>query len=119
MPVVNGLKEAEAALRAANGAYVTLMSPPYAACHAGVGYYRAMLAQLRETFPDAAFTFTLCCGDDPAIAHDALRLGFTSVLCDCGDAVFVELSAVAAQSGATLQRSYPSIVIPAKAGIQL
>ncbi len=82
-----------------------LISPPYAACHAGVGYYRALVAQLRAEFPETDFTFTLCCGDDPAMAHDALRMGFMSIVCDCSDAVFNELSAMASQRGAVIAQA--------------
>lgn len=91
MICVNALDEARAALR--DGAR-ELVSPDYAACHAGVGYYAALLKQLRADFPDTEFTFTLCCGDDPAIAHEALRRGF-SVRCDTSDAMLATLHAVA------------------------
>lgn len=100
MPIVNGLEEARAALRA--GA-VDLASPPYAACHAGVNYYQALLARLRAEFSQP-FSFTLCCGDDPAIAHDALRLGFTKLYCACREGVLAELQAVAAPLGAVVKR---------------
>lgn len=99
MRTVNGLEEARAALR--SGAHA-LQSPPFAACHAGVGYYQALLAQLKSEFPAADFTFTLCCGDDPAMAHDALRMGFTSIHCQASGAVMAELQAVAAGCGATI-----------------
>ncbi len=49
------------------------------------------------------FTFTLCCGDNPAIAHDALRLGLSSIICDCSDAIAAQLSGL----GATVLRLYP------------
>jgi hypothetical protein len=75
---------------------------PYAACYAGVNYYRAMLDQLHAEFPDCAFTFTLCCGDNAAIAHDALRLGFTSIRCHCADALLQPLHAAAAMVGAVM-----------------
>lgn len=92
VPIVPSLDAARAAL--ANGA-TALASPPYAACYAGVNYYRAWLDQLRAEFPDRPFTFTLCCGDDPAIAHDALRLGFTHIRCDCTDGIRAQLRAMA------------------------
>ena len=79
-----------------------LISPPYAACHAGVQYYVTLLAQLRAEFPDVPFNFTLCCGDDPALAHDALRLGFTSVRCECSDAIRTQLQAIAQRTGAEM-----------------
>lgn len=93
MHVVNGLSEARVALQAGATA---LASPPYAACHAGVNYYRALVAQLRTEFPDTPFTFTLCCGDDAAIAHDALRLGFTRIRCDCSEPMRAQLKAMGA-----------------------
>ena len=102
MHTVNGLDDARAALKSGER---ELVSPPYAACHAGVGYYAALLKQLREEFPSVDFTFTLCCGDNPAIAHDALGLGFKSIICDCSDAMAEKLSSIAKQSGATLLRA--------------
>ena len=102
MHVVNSLDEARAALA---GGKRALASPHAAACHAGVNYYRAMLQQLRAEFPSIDFSFTLYCGTDAAIAHDALRLGFLSVRCDCGDVVFAELQSLAAACGATIQRA--------------
>ncbi len=91
MPIVNGLEEARAAL--VSGAKA-LESLPFAACHAGVGYYEALREQLLAEFPDVDFTFTLCCGDDPAIAHEAIRRGFTSIRCICSDAVRAKLDAL-------------------------
>ncbi len=93
MTVVNGLEEARAALAA--GA-LALASPPFAACHAGVGYYEALLLQLRAEFPESDFVFTLDCGDDAAIAHEAIRRGFTSVRCQCSEAVKARLEALVA-----------------------
>lgn len=83
---------------------IRLSSPPYAACHAGVGYYRALVAALRAEFPSVDFTFTLCCGDDAAIAHEALAMGLRHVLCGCNDGQFAQLCAAAAGIGATVSR---------------
>ena len=102
MRVVNSLDDARSALA---GGERMLASPYAAACYAGVNYYRAMLHQLRAEFPEHCFTFLLCCGSDAAIAHDALRLGFASVRCDSGDALFVQLQLLAAACGATIQRA--------------
>jgi len=95
MTVVNGRSEALAAL--ARGERV-LESPPFAACHAGVGYYEALLADLKPLYPD--LDFTLCCGDDAAIAHEALRRGFRSVRCAVPDVMAVKLQAIAEGLGA-------------------
>lgn len=89
---VNSLKSAREALRQG---VLALQSPPFAACHAGVLYYRKLLDALTAEFPDVPFTFTLCCGDDPAIAYEALRLGFKHIRCECPPAQLEELQAVA------------------------
>ncbi len=96
---VNGLDEARAALARGDTA---LASPPFAACHAGIGYYEAMLEQLRTEYAETAFTFTLCCGDDPAMAHEALRRGFTSVRCATSPAMHEKLAAIALMGGGRL-----------------
>lgn len=98
---VRGLSDAREAL--ANGER-QLITEPFAACHAGVNYHRALLAQLRSEFPANDFTYALCCGDDAAVAHDALRMGFSHILCDCGDAQFDELSRIAESTGASVKR---------------
>lgn len=106
MPVaVNGLEEARAALR--NGAR-ELASPPFGGCHAGVGYYAALIEQLRLEFPESDFTFTVCCGNDPAIAHDALRMGLSPVVCAVVPEMFEKLDGIAKKLGATLLKSYPN-----------
>ena len=90
MHVVNTLEDARAVLQRALAAPeqqlqpcapLSLCSPPYAACHAGVNYYRHLVDALAAEFPELPFTFTLCCGDDAAIAYDARRLGFTHTAC--------------------------------------
>ena len=99
MLVVNGLEEARAALKA--GA-TQLASPPYAACHAGVGYHRALLDALTAEFTAQDFTYLLCCGDDAATAHQALRVGFTEIACAAPEALRAPLQALADRVGARL-----------------
>jgi hypothetical protein len=99
--VVNGLQEARAALVRGERA---LESPPFAACHAGVGYYAALLQRLREEFPDISFTFVVCCGDDPAIAHEALRQGIVDVRAHVAPAMANKLQAIADGMGARFQQ---------------
>ncbi len=101
MRVINRLEDARAAL---NEGVDHLAAPAFGACHAGVNYYRHLVDALAAEFPDVDFTFTLCCGDDAAIAHDALRLGFLSVLCDCPDAQLQALQAMATAMGAQIAR---------------
>ncbi len=102
MRIVNSLNEARAALASGEN---HLYSPSFAACHAGVNYYRHLVDALGCEFPDVNFTFTLCCGADAAIAHDALRLGFRSIQCDCDEPIFDELTQIAAARDASIMRS--------------
>ena len=102
MLTVSGLEQAHAALQAGAS---DLQSPPYAACHSGVHYYAAMLAQLRDEFSENSFIFTLCCGDNPAMAHDALRMGFTRIRIQCSDGMFSQLQHLATHQDAVVIRS--------------
>lgn len=109
--IVNGLEEARALLRDASAmeeATLHLISPPYAGCHAGVGYYSALVSALREEFPGKPFSFTLCCGDDPAIAHAALVMGFNPIVCMVEPAMRTKLHALAASISATVLEEYPA-----------
>lgn len=85
MRVVSTLEEGRAILVASRQSPVAsaleLVSPPFAACYAGVNYYRKLVDALQREFPGVGFTFTLCCGDDAAVAYDARRMGFTHILC--------------------------------------
>lgn len=105
MRVVSTLEAARGAL---NDGETALSTPAYAACHAGVNYYRALLDALKAEFPARDFSFTLCCGDDAAIAYDALTMGFREVLCDCADGQFAVLSASAQAMGARVLRPWHS-----------
>ena len=102
MRTVNSLNQARAALVSGQ---MHLCSPPFAACHAGVNYYVALVDALRREFPQVDFIFTLCCGADAAIAHDALRMGFRSIRCECDERIFAELTHIAAARGASIMRS--------------
>lgn len=106
MLIVNGLEEARGALERGVAA---LASPPFAACHAGVGYYEALLNQLKTEFPAIHFTFVVDCGDDPAIAHEALRRGFADVRCAVTPAMAAKLQAIADAAGA---RFHPGEATP-------
>ena len=103
---VSGLERARALLGEAEYS-LHLISPPYAACHAGVGYYLALINLLRAEFPDKPFTFTVCCGRDAAIAHDALRLGMKSIVCEAAPPMLAKLQQIAAACGAEVLGEYP------------
>ena len=103
MRVVNSLEDARKALTLG---FSELCSPPFAACYAGVGYYVAVLKALKQEFPTTDIIFSLCCGTDAALAHDALRLGFAHVVCDCDPCALAQLQQMALSLGATItQRS--------------
>lgn len=97
MQNVSTLEEARAALAAGE---LALESPPFAACHAGVGYYHAILKLLVAENPGVHFTFTLCCGGDAALAYEALQMGFTHVRCDPPSAQAAALRQAAHAAGA-------------------
>ena len=102
MLTVNGLSEAQAALR--SGA-VALQSPAYAACHAGVGYYVALLDALKTEFPGTPYQFVVCCGDDASITHEALRRGIADVRCAVPEAMARKLQALADGLGARFHQA--------------
>lgn len=72
MHVVHQLNEARAAVAAGAADIIT---PDNAGAVAGVGYWHAIQQTLEMEFPDTPFTLWVCCGDNAAIAHDALRVG--------------------------------------------
>lgn len=100
MPVVSGLEAARAALRAGAS---ELESPAYAACHAGVNYWHHLIQIVRAEFP-GDWHFLLCCGEDPAIAHEALRLGFKRIRLQANEGMLAELHEIAAASDAQILR---------------
>ena len=75
--VIHSLDHARAALAAAAacGKEVTLASAPGAALQAGPGWFKAVIEQAREAYPEVAVTAILDCGDQPGAALAALRLG--------------------------------------------
>jgi hypothetical protein len=95
MRVVQQLEEARSALRAGANDIVT---PPNSGCIAGVGYWHAVQEKLREEFPNAGFTLYVDCGDNAAIAHDAMRMGLH--VCFYGsDSMHTKLQAIADMQG--------------------
>ena len=104
MRSVNGLEAARAALIKGE---CDLVSPPSAACHAGVNYYVVMIEKLRKEFPNVPFAFHVCCGKNAAIAHDALRLGLRSIIFEGPPEVTRKLMAIADDLGASVLTRYP------------
>lgn len=73
--VVHSLAHALAAARAAGPRPITLSSARGAACYAGVGWFLEILAETRKRVPESDVAAVLDCGDDAAIAIEALRAG--------------------------------------------
>ena len=75
--VIHSFDHARAALAAAAacGKEVTLASAPGAALQAGPGWFKSVIEQAREAYPEVGVTAILDCSDQPGAAMAALRLG--------------------------------------------
>jgi len=104
--VVHCLAHAEAALAAAadRGIVVTLVSPPRAAASLGAAVFREMIALADARHPGCRAGAVLDCGDDAALALNALRRGVTAIRLDDGidREVRRRIADIAAQSGAEI-----------------
>ena len=78
--IVNGLDDAVAALRAARGAPVTLLSAPGAALFAGCLWWREVVRQAREAVPVGDVRDVLDCADAGGLAVSALRIGQRAIV---------------------------------------
>ena len=91
--VVHDLAQANAALAA--GLALTVLSAPGAACFAGAGWWRALLAQARATHPDTPCQDVLDCADAPGHAMAAIRLGQAILVLDPACPAFARIAALA------------------------
>lgn len=75
--VIHSFDHARAALAAAAacGKEVTLASAPGAALQAGPGWFKSVIEQAREAYPEVGVTAILDCSDQPGAAMAALRHG--------------------------------------------
>jgi hypothetical protein len=112
--VIHGIADADAAL--SHGLPVTLLSAPGAALFAGVGFWRALVAQARAAHPDLTAPDILDCADAAGYALAALRLG-QCVLVLAEDAPGrPAVAAIAAASGATVLAGRPPALDLARRG---
>lgn len=95
---ISDIEEARAALRAREP--VTLVADIGIA---GIGWWRALLRQLHQEFPDRPFEAVLACGPAPGLALAALRAGIKRIEVDADPAMLVKLQAIAVQMGARLE----------------
>ena len=77
--VIHSLAHALAAASAAGSRPIALSSAPGSACYAGVGWFLEILAETRKRMPEADVAAFLDCGDDAAVAIEALRAGAEGV----------------------------------------
>ncbi|WP_064742492.1 hypothetical protein [Azospirillum sp. B4] len=96
------LDDARAALAAAAGAPVHLVSAPDAAGALGAGGWRALLDAIAREFPDAPVTAVLDCGDAAGHALAALALGVTDIRFSGEAAAAARLSDIAQARGGRL-----------------
>ena len=102
--MIRGLRDAVQALRAARdaGIPVVLTSAPAAGCHAGGGWFAAVVARASAEVPGVAVTAVLDCADQPGAALGALRAGVRDLSLHAPPEVFARVRAIAAAEGARL-----------------
>jgi hypothetical protein len=109
--IVHGLAMARLALGA--GRPATLLSAPGAGAYAGVGWWRALVAQ---ACPDGFTADILDCGEAPGRALEALRAGQRLLVLRCDPVIWADLSERAHGLGATLLDHPPPALDMAAAG---
>ncbi len=105
--IVGGLDEARAALAAAAGAPVTLVSPPGAAAYLGAGYFRALVEAARAEAPEVEIVALLDCAGDSGSALAALRAGL-GVIFTGPEPAAARIADIAAQRGLPFRRAAPT-----------
>jgi hypothetical protein len=102
--MVRGLGDAVQALLAGReaGLPVVLASAPAAGCHAGGGWFAALVESVRARVPGVAVTAVLDCADQPGAALGALRAGVRDVSLLAPPDTFARVGAIAAAKGARL-----------------
>ena len=97
---VHGLAHALAAL--APGRAVTLLSAPGAACYAGCGWWRAVVAAAQARHPETPADDILDCADAAGRALEALRIGQRALVLWPECSAYAAVHAAAAECGAVL-----------------
>jgi hypothetical protein len=95
--VVHSLDHARAVLVATQGRPVGLDSPPATPGWQGIGWWRELLRQVGDDFPDAIIDAVLDCGDAPGHVLAALRAGIRTVRVDAPAEVIDKLRAMGAE----------------------
>jgi hypothetical protein len=108
--VVHHLVHVRAALAAAEaaGKLVHLLTPPGGADYAGAAFYAEIVRIAAAERPAATYRLTLDCGDDAALAIDALAAGWTSLVLAARPKARAKVGDIASRFGATVSRSRPT-----------
>jgi hypothetical protein len=114
--IVNGLDDAVAALRAARGAPITLLSAPGAALFAGCLWWREVVRQARAIVPVGVVRDVLDCADAGGLAVSALRIGQLAIVLHEDAPGHAAVVAIAAALGATVLAVAPPALDLAERG---
>ncbi len=102
--IVHTLKQAEAALAAANtcNVYITMKTSPGATRYMGLAFLKALFEQAKQTYPRVKHSVVIDCGFDAALTHRAMVMGFDQVSFSGSRAMKIKLSNIGSQLGSTI-----------------
>ncbi|HEY2132177.1 MAG TPA: hypothetical protein VGH36_04260 [Acetobacteraceae bacterium] len=93
-----------------------MISAPSAACYAGCGWWRALMAAAQREFPDTPAEDILDCGAAPGFAMAALRAGQRQLVLDPTCPAFAAVAAAAARLDAVVLGTRPPALDLAEPG---
>ncbi len=105
--VVHSLIHAVAALEAAAGRDIVLLSAPGAGIYAGAGWWQALVEAAHAAVPAAKFAAILDCGDDAGAAQAAFRAKAEAAIFTGRADIAAQLTGIAGQQGARLLTARP------------
>ncbi len=91
-----------------SGRAVTLVTPPRGAAYLGLPYLKDMIALAGADHPGVDFDTVLDAGDDAAIAHAALAIGWPVVVFQGTENVRTKLAEIAGHTGGKLIAAPPA-----------
>ena len=108
--VFHDLGQAKAAVSAARAANrpIVLITERAAGCYGGPGLYLEIFRQAEGADGDDLAELIIDCGDDAAVAVEALAEGARAVILRGSRAAFARVRAIAAAQGARLLRRRPA-----------
>ena len=107
--LAHGLAAASAAVEA--GRPIVLLSARDAGIYAGPGWFRELVAAIREAVPEARLRPILDCGDDAGAAMAAIRAGVEAIVFTGGAEVAARLRSIADAQGCRLGADRPPAVL--------